>query len=161
MADPKEILFFARPTIRRAMFYAVVYAAAVLFGRIKTDLDPRFNPVWWSCFGILVALLFVVFLRRWTTTFIINREEVQWFSGILSRKAVIVPLERITNAQANQSFLDRILGIVTLQIDSPGGNAKEMVMKRILKSEAIAATEIVRELRGKAPPTASSLADGA
>ncbi|RIL10653.1 MAG: hypothetical protein DCC75_03900 [Proteobacteria bacterium] len=147
MASQQELLFHAKPSLRRAYFFAFIYAAAVLYGRMATKLDPRLNQVWWICFGLLFAALFWAMLKRWTTSYMITNEEVQSAGGILARRLVVVPLARVTNAVANQSFLERILGIVNLQIDSAGGNAKEMIFARIIKPAGEEAARILRERR--------------
>ena len=162
MPDGQEIVFFAKPSLRRAFFYALVFAATVLYGRMSTDLDPQYNKVWLICLGIMLVLLFAAMLKRWTTSYIITADEVQRFSGILSRQAVIVPLMRITNASANQSLLERILGLATLRIDSAGGDATEMEFVRILKIEAHEAARIVREYlkSGSGTPQQRGAANG-
>lgn len=145
MSDEQEILFLAKPSLRRAFFYAFLFAALVVYGRFQTDLDPELNKVWLGCLGVMLVLLFIAMLFRWTTTYIITSDEVQRFSGILARRTVIVPLMRITNASANQTFLERILGLANVQIDSAGGDTTEMQFTRILKVEANEAARIVRE----------------
>ena len=145
MPDGQEIVFFAKPSLRRAFFYAFVFAATVLYGRMSTELDPQYNKVWLICIGVMLVLLFVAMLRRWTTSYIITSDEIQSFTGILSRQTVIVPLMRVTNAIANQTLLERILGLASLRIDSAGGDSKEMQFIRILKVEANEAARILRE----------------
>ncbi len=140
-----QLLFYARPSMRRALFFAMLYSGAVLYGRLKTDLDPRFNQVWWGCFGLLVILLCFAFLRRWTTTYAINSNEARCVSGILARQGVVAPLLSISNANVNQSFLERLLGLANLQLDTPGGSTREITFARILKSQALAAANVIRE----------------
>jgi uncharacterized membrane protein YdbT with pleckstrin-like domain len=145
-----ELVFFARPSLRRAYLIALVYAGLVLLGRFKTNLDPRLDPVWLGALVLLFAALGLAVLRRLCTSYAITTEEISVKSGILARKMVVVPLSRVTNALANQSFVERLLGLVTLQIDCAGGNAKEVNFQRITASEARSAGEILRELRNEA-----------
>lgn len=140
-----ESCFFAESSLHRAFFYDFLFAATVLNGRISTHLDSRYNQVWLACLGVMLALLFVAMLKLWTTTYIITADEVQRFSGILSRQVTILPLMRITNASANQTFLERLLGLATLRIDSAGGDTAEVEFVQILKVEASEAGRIIRE----------------
>lgn len=152
-----EILFSTRPSLRRAFCFALIYAGVVLYGRIQTELDPRFNPLWWVCFGLLALILVIAVLRKWTTTYIITEDEVLCRSGILTRHIVTVPLVRITNASARQSFLERLLGLVNLQIDCAGGDTSEITFARILTNHSTEAANLLRKMRKGSSTTEQSL----
>lgn len=152
MTSQTEYLFVAKPSVRRAYFFAFLYAGLVLYGRMSTNLNPIFNRYWLSALVLLLAVLFVVHLRRLCTSYVITSDEVWVRKGILARRFVVVPQARISDAFANQSFLERILGLATLQIDCPGGPAKEIVFQRITVTEARTAGEILRAKRRESDP---------
>ena len=161
MESTQSVLLAARPSMRRAMFYGAIYIALVLYGRIKTDLDPQFNPVWWGCLYVFVGVMGYALLRCSTTLYVITTDEVRRFSGILARKTVIVPINRVTNANADQSILQRILFLVDLRLDCPGGDTKEIFFGLMKKNEAEKAAQILRERMFKGQSASRSDGTGA
>jgi uncharacterized membrane protein YdbT with pleckstrin-like domain len=155
MLDNSPAIFQTRPSMRRAYFYALCYAALVCYGRFKTNLEPAFNPVWMASFGLLVVILGVAFLRRWTTLYTITNHEVILTSGIFARHAVAAPTNRITNISGRQSFLERLLGLANLYIDTAGGDQPEIVFPRMTKADASLANEILKKM-STARPTPQS-----
>jgi putative membrane protein len=66
--------------------------------------------------------------------------------GVLSRRLALAPYKRITNISAKQSFFERLLGLVTLNVDTAGGDMSEVVFRRITKSDAQAAEVFLRKI---------------
>lgn len=145
MATIQQHLFLARPSLRRVFFYTLVYIGLILFGIARTDFDPSFSPVWQLSVAILAVLLTFAFLKRWTTLYTIDESEIQSRSGIFSRDLRVVPMFRVTNATAHQSFLERLLGLMNVKIDTAGAEADEIVFTRILKAQAGEVARIIRE----------------
>ena len=142
-------LFTAKPSLRRAYFYAFLYAGAVAWARFKTDLNPDFNPLWWCALGLLVVLLVFAHLRRLSTLYVITDREIRVSSGILSRSVAVAPHGRLTNVAAHQSFLERCLGMANLAIDTAGGDGAEVSFQRITREAAEAAGGLLREIMSK------------
>jgi uncharacterized membrane protein YdbT with pleckstrin-like domain len=144
-----EILFAARPSLRKAYYHSTMFSIGVLAARILTGLNPKLNPVWWLALGlVLIYLLAAVVLKR-TTLFLITNDEIQHTSGVAARRSVVIPLSQVTNATAVQSVLQRSLGLVTLEIDTAGGDAIEMVFFNITKDESALAAKIIRDSRSR------------
>lgn len=157
MDTGSKINFLSRPSLRRAFFFALLYAGAVLYGRIITDFDPELNRYWLMTMVLLLAILGIVLLRRACTSYIITDEEVQVKSGIIARHYAVVPVARVTNAYLRQSMLDRLLFIANLQIDCAGGDTREINFRRITTADAKEAGQILRALRTKRSTPRSSL----
>jgi uncharacterized membrane protein YdbT with pleckstrin-like domain len=70
-----------------------------------------------------------------------------------------VPLQRITNFYARQTLLDRMLRIVTVDIDAAGGEGPEIVFERIntgdFRKAATLFEEVIRQSK-EHPATSSS-----
>ncbi|MDR0817061.1 MAG: PH domain-containing protein [Clostridiales Family XIII bacterium] len=73
-----------------------------------------------------IALFFIPFIIaaivqykkfRWELT----DEEIHIYKGLISRKQLHVPYKRIHSADINAKLIDRILGVVTLKMDTAGG----------------------------------------
>ena len=74
--------------------------------------------------AILASLLYT--LQRvvaWlSTNFVVTTDRCIYREGIVSKRGVEIPLERINTVFFNQSVVDRILGAGTLTIESAGEN---------------------------------------
>ncbi|CAN5257205.1 PH domain-containing protein [soil metagenome] len=86
------------------------------------------NPLW-SLLGLAVVVALGV--ARWfTTTYRIDAEEVQLRVGVLQRKVLSVPRNRIRSVQTDARVLHRLLGLTVLRVgtgqEAHGDNAFEL-----------------------------------
>src|SRR5215468_8437730 len=73
----------------------------------------------------IVAIAWVVWLVlkyfQWTMTyFVVTSRRVIYRTGVLSKKGVEIPLERVNNINFHQRIIDRIIGAGDLDIESAG-----------------------------------------
>ncbi len=79
------------------------------------------NPMW-TLFGLALVVGYGV--ARWfTTTYRIDSEEVQLRTGVLQRKVLSVPRNRIRSVSTDARLLHRLLGLTVLRV-STGQEAK-------------------------------------
>ena len=79
------------------------------------------NPLWTV---VVIALMIVFGLARWfTTTYRIEPDEVQLRTGVLQRKVLSVPRNRIRSVSTDARLLHRLMGLTVLRI-STGQEAK-------------------------------------
>ena len=145
-----EPVFFARPSLRRGYFYAFLYAGFVAYGRTKIDLSdvvigPGYDPIMLAL-TLLLSLLALAHLNSWCTSYVITGQDVRATSGILARRMAVVPYKRITNVAARQSFLERLLGLANLYVDTAGSDRSEVIFQRITRSDARAAAAILNRI---------------
>jgi len=76
-----------------------------------------------------MAALFVIgsllyFLQRWiawiSTNFVVTTDRCIYREGIISKRGIEIPLERINTVFFNQGIIDRMVGAGTLTIESAG-----------------------------------------
>lgn len=74
--------------------------------------------------AIITSLLYM--LQRWiawvSTNFVVTTDRAIYREGIISKRGVEIPLERINTVFFNQSVVDRVIGAGTLTIESAGEN---------------------------------------
>lgn len=90
----------------------------------------------YSAIGIgalaLIVLLFSYLnYRRFTFFLDDHRQEFIINKGIFNRTLLTIPLAKIQQVNINQSILQQIIGVYSLQIDTPGSDSKEVSMKAI------------------------------
>lgn len=77
-----------------------------------------------AALAIITSLLYM--LQRWiswvSTNFVVTTDRCVYREGIISKRGVEIPLERINTVFFNQSVIDRIIGAGTLTIESAGEN---------------------------------------
>jgi len=74
------------------------------------------NPMW-TLFGL--ALIVGYGVARWfTTTYRIDSQEVQLRSGVLQRKVLSLPRNRIRSVSTDARLLHRLLGLTVLQVST-------------------------------------------
>ena len=76
--------------------------------------------------GIAILASVIYTLQRtiaWVSTnFVVTTDRCIYREGIISKRGVEIPLERINTVFFNQSIIDRIIGAGTLTIESAGEN---------------------------------------
>ena len=157
--DPGEQVFFhGHPSwLSMLAFHVKAILAAVLAGVIAgvgSALANNHLEVGWVVVAVLVVLggtLLVGFVRRQATTYTITSERLTVQLGLLSRELHETRLERVQNVASQQSLLDRLLGIGTVDFDTAGGAGFDFAFHGVDNPETIVRT-VDLALRGRVRP---------
>lgn len=96
------------------------------------------NPLW-TLFGL--ALIVGYGVARWfTTTYRIEAEEVRLRTGVLQRKVLSVPRNRIRSVSTDARLLHRLLGLTVLRL----GTGKESRGDTVFALDAVEAGQVPR-----------------
>jgi uncharacterized membrane protein YdbT with pleckstrin-like domain len=97
-----------------------------LIGVLSLDGGTRdFLTKSWAVLAIVYALwLLGKFLSWWYTHFVVTSDRVIYRHGVLAKKGVEIPLERVMNINFSQRIFERIIGAGDLQIDSAGAEGQ-------------------------------------
>ena len=95
---------------------------AVAFGVWVLTADPHGAVEALAGILVLVALVwFGVTYARWATTnFVVTTDRLIYRHGVLSKKGIEIPLERVNTVFFSQSIIERMLGSGDLVIESAG-----------------------------------------
>lgn len=148
--DPEhteDVLFHGHPSLRsmldlhlKGLLAAV--AAGVIVGLISAAIKSSVQ-VAWVVAAVLVVLAItalLAFIRRMSTTYTITSHRLTIRLGILSRQLHETRLDRVQNVGTNQSLLDRMLGIGTVDFDTAGGAGFDFAFRGIADPESIVQT---------------------
>lgn len=96
--------------------------ALVLVGVLALDGDARkyLGYVWGAVAVVWAIWLLLEYLSWRFTHFVVTSDRVIYRHGVLAKRGVEIPLERINNINFEQKIFERILGAGDLQIDSAG-----------------------------------------
>ena len=161
---------FSKPQ-RQSISGIVIMAAHTLQHTIRALIIPlaifviKAQPkmLTYSAIGIgilTLVILFFSYLSYRKFTFFLDDEKQEFVinKGIFNRTLLTIQLDKIQQVNINQSLLQKIIGVYSLQIDTPGGDSNEVSIKAI--DEKIAYSLKEHLLNGqKATPTEISSAE--
>jgi uncharacterized membrane protein YdbT with pleckstrin-like domain len=97
-----------------------------LIGVLSLNGDVR---SWLTKFWAVLAIVYVLwllskFMSWWFTHFVVTSDRVIYRHGVLAKRGVEIPLERVMNINFAQRIFERIIGAGDLQIDSAGAEGQ-------------------------------------
>jgi uncharacterized membrane protein YdbT with pleckstrin-like domain len=105
-------------------------AASIIFAivvKAATDGDLETTLLWVAIAGIAVSVIWLV--RRYaiwsTTNFVVTSDRVIYRSGVIRKRGIEIPLERVNNVSSNQGVFERMLGAGDLLIESGGESGQQ------------------------------------
>src|SRR5262249_22824574 len=115
-----------------ALFLALVFAIAMLAISAPDPIKIL------SAILLLVALgWFLVRFCKWATTdFVLTSDRVIFREGVVAKKGIEIPLERINTIFFQQRILERVLGLGNLEIESASKDGAQ-VFEAIRKPSAV------------------------
>jgi putative membrane protein len=83
--------------------------------------------------GVLVISLIYAYFYYLKFTFYLNPEKKEFVidKGVFGRKHLNIPMEKIQQVNINQGFLQKLIGVYSLQVDTAGTDSKEVNIKAI------------------------------
>ncbi len=75
--------------------------------------------------GLCAVWLAIRYMKWATTNFVITSDRVIFRSGVLSKRGIEIPLERVNNVSFKQSIFERMLGAGDLLIESGGEDGQQ------------------------------------
>jgi uncharacterized membrane protein YdbT with pleckstrin-like domain len=115
----------------------VLLAAVALFVAVAVTLDNDFVP--WI-FGVLVLVALARLISRyasWTTTeFVVTTDRLILRAGIIGKKGMEIPLDRVNTVFFSQKLRERLFGFGDLIIES-GGERGQQVINNVSHPEQV------------------------
>jgi uncharacterized membrane protein YdbT with pleckstrin-like domain len=119
-------LYAGRPSWRALMsFYLVGIGLAALVLVILGLLVGEWALAAAIAAALVVLTLLVGYLRRVSTKYLITNQRLRISRGIIRRNVQETRLERVQNVNYNQSVLDRMLGVGSVDFDTAGTDDSE------------------------------------
>jgi len=104
-------------------------------------------PLWLYIFVLVFALVasaFAVVYAK-TITLTLKENEVVFSRGILTRSTTTIRYNRIDNVKKIRSVFDMLLGLGTLEIDTPGKIEREIFVRNLDINDLLKVRDIISE----------------
>ena len=147
-----------------ALLAAGIVGGIVTLFATAADTTVRTAATWSAIAALaLGACWLMVRYARWLTThFVITNRRVIFRTGLLTKRGIEIPLERVNTVHFRQGVLERMLGAGDLLIESGGESGQQRFtdirqpdrVQRVIHAEIEA-----REMRAGASAGASGVAD--
>ena len=147
---PSEtILFRGHPSWRSILgFYLVGLVVALVAGAIVW-LTVSEVAGGLTAFGVFDVVIAIGLLKRIGTTYVISTERLHIRRGILSRATQETRIERVQNVNTQQSLLERVLQVGTVDFDTAGTDDSEFRFSGVADPEDV--VHAVERARRAAP----------
>ena len=147
-------LYAGRPSWRALMsFYLGGIGLAVLVLVIVGLLVGEWALAAAIAAALAVLTLLIGWFRRVSTKYLITTQRLRISRGIVRRHVQETRLERVQNVNYQQSVLDRVLGVGTVDFDTAGTDDAEFRFDWVNGPEKVvrAVDDAIQEARAEAP----------
>ncbi|MGY9073141.1 MAG: PH domain-containing protein [Acidimicrobiales bacterium] len=146
--DNEDLVLNLKPHWWTFIQPVAIAVGAVVVAVVFAIPDVRFLP-WVGWFGVLAALVnLAIVYGKWAATyFVLTGERLIFRTGVLSKRGVEIPLNRINNVNFHQSLFERIIGAGDLLVESAGESGQSR-FSNVRKPDAVQ-NEIYRQTEGQ------------
>ena len=94
---------------------------------VMTDEDIQRGLAWLAIVAILASAVWLIkAYAQWSTTnFVITNHRVIYRSGVVAKRGIEIPLDRVNNVMSQQSVFERLLGAGDVMIESGGETGQQ------------------------------------
>lgn len=123
------IIILFGDTLQKAVRALVLPSIFILIKLRGTDIAY----ILLGLFVVLLALAIFAYLRYQNFTFFLDHEKQEFVinEGVLNKTNLTIQLNKIQNVNIRQSFIQQIIGVYSLEIDTAGSEKKEASIKAI------------------------------
>ena len=158
--DGEEIVLDLRPHWWFFVGPAFWLLAAIVATVVVTTLwDDEPNAVVYALLALVVLMIVWLVLRlaKWATTqFVVTTERLIARQGVVAKKGIEIPLERINDITFNQNVRERLMGSGDLMIQSGGERGQQHFSN--IRRPARVQNEINRQMEAAAARDADRMA---
>jgi uncharacterized membrane protein YdbT with pleckstrin-like domain len=156
----ESVIFEGHPSWRSILGYylkglVVVVLAGAIAAAVAEIADNKVHGSWIAiaAIAVLVVVIVIGYLRRIATTYTITTSRLTIRRGILSRSEQHSRVDRIQNVTTNQSVLQRLLRVGTVEFDTAAGEDDELKFAGVAAPHDV--VEAIRQAQRESPSVAA------
>ncbi|MGS2726260.1 PH domain-containing protein [Psychroserpens sp. BH13MA-6] len=132
------IIIFAFNTFKfLKRFFVAFLAIGFSLMKKKTFGSLSVTTLLLILFGILIIILVIAILKYLNFKFHVNDEDFHLSTGIITKDHTIIPKSKIQNIYIKQNFLQQLIQVVSLNIETAGDKKSEIEINALDKSTAL------------------------
>ena len=148
----EEVIYEGHPSWRAILAY---YLKGVLGGLVVAAIGYALDGI-----GLAIGLFLLVgalvllagFIRRFATVYTITTQRLRIKRGIIARHIQQTDIERVQNVNTNQSVLERMLQVGTVDFDTAGTGDSDFKFAGVEDpTEVVAAVDRAQKSRAASP----------
>lgn len=148
----EHIVFEGHPSWRSILgFYVKGLLVVAVAGGVTYLIDDGLTPV--IVVAVLVLVILIGFIKRIATTYTITNQRLRIRRGIIARKVQQTRLERVQNVNTEQSVLERVLQVGTVDFDTAGTTDSDFSFRGVSQPEKVVAAVDEAHREHAADPT--------
>nr|WP_321222816.1 PH domain-containing protein [uncultured Psychroserpens sp.] len=118
-------------------FFVLFIAFGVSLARKKTFASLTPQTIILIIIGVLIIILIIAILKYLNFKFYLSNDDFHLSTGILNKDNTIIPKSKIQNVYIKQNFLQQIINVVSLNIETAGDEKSEIEIKALDKATAL------------------------
>lgn len=145
------IIIFAFNTynfVRR--FFVLFIAFGISLTKKKNFANVTPTVIFISVTGIIIILLILAVLKYLNFKFYLSKDDFHLSTGIINKDNTIISKSKIQNVYIKQNFLQQLINVVSLNIETAGDNKSEISIKALDKPTAL---QLKKELFNASEPS--------
>ncbi len=139
---PAGLILFFGNNFRN--LFKIFFPAIIALFLHKSDSDKTMLYVW-AGIGMLIIVTVSTIISYRYFRFFIEQNEFVLQKGFLKKVKLSVPLERIQTINIKQNIIQKILGVVSLEVDTAGAGSVEVKLTAIRESLAKELEEALKQ----------------
>ncbi len=117
----------------------LIVAGGINTGIFFSDIEPRWIPI------VVLSILATIIITSYVVTikgfyrkgYALRHLDIIYKEGLIWRKQLLVPFNRIQHAEVNQGPIERLFKLGELNIYTAGGSSSDLSIKGISKEDAM------------------------
>ena len=124
--------------IGQGLFWIVILAAGFGTSFIHEEDAPQWiKYVIWLVLALIAIFSFIMtYLGFKRKKYALRERDIIYSSGVLWRKNVVIPFNRVQHAEVSQGPLDRLFNLSRLKIYTAGGSSSDLAIPGLKPEEA-------------------------
>lgn len=125
--------------VNSLLFFLFFFGGAFAFYHFSPQEIPDYlHLIIFTVLAILMSLRILFLLLGFSKRgYLVREYDILYRKGLLRRKLVAIPLNRIQHSEVRQSFLARLLKISKVKVYTAGGNSSDLNIAGLSEEEAL------------------------